>query len=99
MASKLPHIFTILIALSLLCPAGATQAGPKKDKTIIDSLRREAVENRRHGRLEQSNAILEDLLQHYKLSKRVRKDVLQGLAINGRLSDDYRTYFLSLIHI
>ena len=92
MASKLPHIFTILIAWSLFCPAGAAQAGPKKDKTIIDSLRREAVENRRHGRLEQSNAILEDLLQHYKLSKRVRKDVLQGLAINGRLSDDYRTY-------
>ena len=92
MDSTLPRIFTILIALSLLCPAGATQVRPKKEKAIIDSLRSESTECRKHGRLEQSNAILEDLLQNYKLSKRIRKDILQGLAINGLLSDDYRTY-------
>ena len=92
MASTLTHIFTILIAWSLFCPTGAAQVGTKKEKAVIDSLRREAVENRRHGRLEQSNAILEDLLQHYKLSKKVRKDVFNGLSINGLLSDDYRTF-------
>ena len=92
MVSKLPHIFTILIALSLFCPTGCTQVSPRKEKAVIDSLRREAVENRKHGRLDQSNAILNDLLQNYKLSKRERKDILQGLAINGLLSDDYRTY-------
>lgn len=92
MASKLPHIFTILIALSLLCPAGATQVRPKKEKAVIDSLKSESIEYRKHGRLEQSNSILEDLLQNYKLSKRVKKDVFHGLAINGLLSDDYRAY-------
>ena len=80
--------FLVLFFLSL----EVAYAGPRKEKAIIDSLRREAVENRKHGRLEQSNAILEDLLQNYKLSKRVKKDVFHGLAINGLLSDDYRTY-------
>ena len=85
-------LHTISLFIALLFVLGTAHAGPRKEKAVIDSLRHEAVENRKHGRLDQSNAILDDLLQHYNLSKRERKDVLQGLAINGRLSDDYRTY-------
>ena len=92
MVSKLTHIFTILIAWSLFSPPGAAQAGPKKEKAIIDSLRRESFENQKHGRLEQSSAILKDLLEHYKLSKRMRKGIYNELANNGLLSDDYRSY-------
>jgi predicted aspartyl protease len=89
---KKPYIASSFFLVLLFLSLEAAYAGPRKEKAIIDSLRREAVENRKHGRLDQSNAILEDLLQHYKLSKRVRKDVFNGLSINGLLSDDYRTF-------
>ena len=89
---KKPYITSLFFLVLFFISLEVAYAGPKKEKAVIDSLRREAVENRKHGRLDQSNAILDDLLQHYNLSKRGRKEVLQMLAINGRLSDDYRTY-------
>ena len=85
-------LHTISLFIALLFVLGTAHAGPRKEKAVIDSLRHEAVENRKHGRLDQSNTILDDLLQHHNLSKRERKEVLQMRAINGRLSDDYRSY-------
>lgn len=85
---KILHSIALFIAL--LFVLGTAHAGPRT--AVIDSLRREAFENRKHGRLDRSNAILNDLLEHYNLSKRARKDVFNELANNSLLSDDYRSF-------
>ena len=84
----------IVFLLLVLCfSPGTAYAGSRKDKATIDSLWSAAIAHRNHGRMEQSNAILNDLLENYDLSKKFRKTVLyHGLAINSLLADDYRTH-------
>ena len=85
------RLFYISMMLFLL-PGIALSAGGRRDKAVADSLWSCAIDHSKHGRFEESNAALTDLLDNHKLSKRDYRNAYRWLARNAKLSRDYQAY-------
>ena len=80
-----------LISASLLILAAVLLiVSPGNDRTGIDALYKEAIDQRMHGRFEESNATFQKMLDTYKLTRRERKIFIRFMAQNAFHSGDYR---------
>jgi len=74
-----------------LC-CGTALAASRKDKAVRDSLWNVAVEHSIHGRFEESNAVFQDLIDNYRLTRRSKQAAWRRMGHHARLDGDYRAF-------